>query len=138
MSKQAGTVSLTAAQITKPFDLAPVEIPELQQPDGPMPVVYVKQMTVATMLRFLSFDADHRMQATVSIVVDSIVDEDGKQVFKDTEEVNSVDVRIFTRMANAVTGAVNKLKEKVDAVGGEGNDSSEAATPTTPAASPIA
>jgi hypothetical protein len=106
-----------------------IEVEVIDSDGTALGVVFMRQLLAKDVLDY-DEKTDNR-QATVQMILKSIVTEDSAPLFADADEVESLPLPIFGALSNAITERLNIKKEDG---GQEGNVSGEAAAVASPTA----
>lgn len=100
-----------AALLRGSTKFTPLEIPEITDDVGNPGIVYLRPLSTAAVLEFnetrQGADDGAQNAALQKIIAQGLVDEHGKPLFANGEDVSQLDFRVFIRVSNAVTGLIN-------------------------------
>jgi hypothetical protein len=89
-------------------EIAEIEIPEWEDEQGNPTVIFSKPFTLGERKKLLKFAKDDDMEFLVRLVIMKALDQSGSPVFDIGDKItlmNSVDPKIITRIANAMTAS---------------------------------
>lgn len=94
----------------------PVHVPELDEGDDQY-FVYLAPMSAGQIIRFNEVEVKDRMLAILDIAKESTQDEKGEKLFAEIpeDEMKNIDVRVYRRLAEAITTIMRASYETEDA-----------------------